>query len=130
MLVNEDFTFLDLIVAIYLAIRANAGSSSALWKMAIMLECLPLAHLPVLANDIDLDAAYVLIENRLLLSLFSFLLFLGRCTVRRSLALLFLRRSSFSFPLSTSICSLFSIFVSGSLVLWLLLIDFVGVLIA
>ena len=130
LLVNEDFTFLDLIVAIYLAIRANAGSSSALWKMAIMLECLPLAHLAVLANDIDLDAANVLIENRLLLSLFSFLLFLGRCTVRRSFALLFLRRSSFGFPLSTSICSLFSIFVSGSLVLWLLLIDFVGVLIA
>ena len=90
MLVNEDFTFLDLIVAIYLAIRANAGSSSALWKMAIMLECLPLAHLAVLANDIDLDAANVLIENRLLLSLFSFLLFFGRSTVRRSLALLFL----------------------------------------
>lgn len=63
LLVNKDFTFLDLIVAIDLAIRANTGSSRAFWKMAIMFKCLTLAHLAILANNIDLDATNVLIKN-------------------------------------------------------------------
>lgn len=61
--VNEDFTFFDLIVAIYLSICADSWSAGTLGQVSIVLEGFALAHLAIFTDDVDLDAPNVLIKH-------------------------------------------------------------------
>lgn len=68
--VKEDFTLLDLIVTVNLAVCADAWSATAFRLVTIVLESFPLAHLAVITDDIDFDPTDVFVKHRLLLLFF------------------------------------------------------------
>ena len=119
-LVQEYFTFLNLIIFVDFSISADTRSSCSPRHVPILFKCLSLAYLTVFTNDVDLDTAYIFIKDTLFLNLFRLLLLF-------SLFLFFLSGGSIAlllifFVLFTILFLLFLFSSSNLLVLGLTLI--------
>ena len=101
--IHEYLAFLDLIVSIDLAIRADSWSPYSLWQMPIVLKLFSLSHLAVLTDNIDFDAAQIFIKYGLL---FLFNRFLG-C---RILTLFLIFSIRYNFGICCTILSFFNVF--------------------